>query len=85
MTISEETENNNELAQFLHSIANDIEAGEASPLQLNHIRDFKRDYSAGVIVANSEAEDMIKFLVLGWYIYTIVLSNRDGQEQQTQS
>lgn len=81
MTNSDE---NNDLAQFLHSIANDIEAGITSPSQLHHIRDFKRDYSVGVIVANSEAEDMIKFLVLGWYIYTIVLAGRTEQ-QETQS
>lgn len=75
-----QSEETTELAQFFHSLANDIEGNLISNQQMNHIRDFRRDYSVGVIVSSCDSEDLVKFLVLGWYMYTIASTQERNQQ-----
>ena len=61
-----------ELSRFLRQLADEIDNDQLNADQISNIRDFRYRYiSTNIIVAN-DMEDIAKFMVLGWYIYTII-------------
>ena len=74
------TETNKRLIPFLRNLADSIEKGDILPTELKRIGEFFMSYQfqkqadrdlQTTESSNSEfsREDMVKFLVLGWYIY----------------
>lgn len=66
---------NNQLVLFFRNLADSIEKEELSEKQMSFIGEFYMSYQFQNELENIKEEDFIKFLVLGWYIYTIVLKN----------
>lgn len=80
------TETNKRLIPFLRNLADSIEKGDILPTELKRIGEFFMSYQfqkqadrdlQTTESSNSEfsREDMVKFLVLGWYIYQVLLVN----------
>ncbi len=80
------TSNMEPLIPFLRNLADSIESKELEPKQLKRIGEFFMSYQfqeqAGRDMDTSEEEiepcfsqaDLVKFLSMGWYIYTRLLS-----------
>lgn len=63
-------EKNQILVKFLRELANKIEGGVLNSENLERIGKFFMEYKyRNKIVENSD-DELINFLVLGWYIYT---------------
>ena len=66
-------EKNQILVKFLRELANKIEGGLLNNENLERIGKFFMEYKyRNKIVENSD-DELINFLVLGWYIYTYFL------------
>lgn len=71
-----------ELIQFLRNIANSIENDDIEPQDKQRIGEFFMEYKfkntlVDINSSDIEEKDMIKFLVLGWYIYCVLLKNKE--------
>ena len=88
------TETNKRLIPFLRNLADSIEKGDILPTELKRIGEFFMSYQfqkqADKDLQTTESsnaefsrEDMVKFLVLGWYIYQVLLVN-DTLPDQTE-
>ena len=80
------TNQNERLIIFLRNLADAIEKGELVPRQLQSIGEFFMAYQFQE-VANEDPfkqqeteefdqEELIKFLIIGWYIYRIILREK---------
>lgn len=70
-----------ELIQFLRNIADSIENDEIEPQDKQRVGEFFMEYNfkntlTNINSSDIEEKDIIKFLVLGWYIYC-VLKNKE--------
>lgn len=70
-----------ELIQFLRNIANSIENDDIEPQDKQRVGEFFMEYNfkntlTNINSSDIEDKDIIKFLVLGWYIYC-VLKNKE--------
>jgi hypothetical protein len=79
------------LIPFLRNLANSIEENKILPRQLQNVSDFFMKYHFDEEVAKDEdeddssdpigasgefdAEELVKFLALGWYVYCIILKD----------
>jgi hypothetical protein len=81
----ETNEQNKKLIPFLRDLANSIEKSELLPQQLQSIGEFfmKYQFQQQAIKDNDmsspesdfENKDILKFLVLGWYCYCVILKD----------
>ena len=79
------TETNKRLIPFLRNLADSIENGDILPNELKRIGEFFMSYQFQKqadkdLIKDSDSEttdfsreDVVKFLVLGWYIYQVLL------------
>jgi hypothetical protein len=73
-----------ELTVFLRDIADSIEDDSIEPSDKQRVGEFYMQYKFKNMIndinsSDIDEKDMIKFLVLGWYIYCVVLKNKqDG-------
>ena len=74
--------NQQQLIDFLRNLANDIENNNLEDEKLLNISQFMMNYhfQNEEISDDYSRDDMIKFLSLGWYIYTQLLNNNDNDE-----
>ena len=84
------------LVPFLREIANQIESEELAPELLQSVGEFYMSYTMQQAISHDiEASenngefntmDAIKFITLGWYIYTFILATeRDNRTEQDKS
>lgn len=66
---------NSELILFFRNIADSIEKEELNEKQMSFIGEFYMSYHFQNELETIKEEDFIKFLILGWYIYTMILKN----------
>jgi len=71
-----------ELILFLRDIANSIENNDINPDDKQRVGEFFMQYKFKNMIndinsTDIEEKDMIKFLVLGWYIYCVMLKDKD--------
>ena len=73
-----------ELTVFLRDIADSIEDDSIESYDKQRVGEFYMQYKFKNMIndinsSDIDEKDMIKFLVLGWYIYCVVLKNKqDG-------
>ena len=81
---NQESNNNKKLTSFLRDIATLIEKNEIDKKQLQSVGEFYISWKYQEVnkdsVSKDSDEDMIKFLVLGWYLYKILHVNDMGTE-----
>jgi hypothetical protein len=70
-----------EITVFLRDIANSIENDSIEPCDKQRVGEFYMQYKFKNMIndinsSDIDEKDMIKFLVLGWYIYCVVLKNK---------
>ena len=63
---------NEQLIPFLRELANSIENNELSSNQLQCIGEFFMKYKFIDNINSTDKMDMMKFLVLGWFIYGMI-------------
>lgn len=66
----------NSMALFLRTLASDLETSKLSPEDLKKIFDFYIQYRFEKDQTQDD-KDFIKFLTLGWYIYTNLLDKQE--------
>ena len=67
----------NSMALFLRSLASDLESSKLSTEDLKKIFEFYIQFKFEKdLLSEKDDKDFIKFLTLGWYIYTNLLSRR---------
>lgn len=75
---------NEQLVNFLRALANAIESNKILPKRLHHIGEFFMAYQFQEQVEKDnnvrdekdfDPEDVMRFIVLGWYVYRIILRN----------
>lgn len=59
-------------SNFLRTLADDLDQGKLNSEQARKVFEFFVEYSFSTIKPESD-EDIIRFLALGWYIYTQLL------------
>lgn len=64
---------NNQLVLFFRNMADSIEKKQLTEKQMSFIGEFYMSYHFQNELENIKEEDFIKFLVMGWYIYTMIL------------
>jgi hypothetical protein len=70
-----------QLVPFLRNLADSIEKKELLPDQLQKIGEFYMSYKLSTNEHSEDSEDsedsvdVVKFLTLGWYMYTHILKN----------
>ena len=76
--------NQQQLIDFLRNLANDIENNNIEDEKLLNISQFMINYhfQNEEISDDYSRNDMIKFLSLGWYIYTQLLNNDDNDDNE---
>ena len=72
------------LVPFLRNLATSIETNKLSPEQLQNIGEFFISYELAEkkdsdIKEDFDDMDIIKFLTLGWWIYTHILNREDTE------
>ena len=68
--------NDKELIPFLRNLANSIESKNLTNQQLERISEFFMSYQFKEDISNEDEyspEELVKFLFLGWYIYSHIL------------
>jgi hypothetical protein len=92
MTTTIDNENKKELNLFLNELTDSIKNDALSAEQLQHISEFYISYKLSQNITKStiskesddiEDIDVIKFITLGWYIYTFLL-NQEQKEKKEQ-
>jgi hypothetical protein len=76
-----------ELIVFLRDIANSIEDDSIEPYDKQRVGEFYMQYKFKNMIndinsSDIDEKDMIKFLVLGWYIYCVVLKNKQAVDYE---
>lgn len=80
-----------QLIPFLRELANSIEANQLSPNKLKHIGEFYMNYTMQEELSeekndeNFDDMDIIRFLTLGWWIYTHILKNNNEEEDNNKT
>lgn len=76
------------LTSFLRNLANSIERKQLQPEQLGRVGEFFRNYlfhenmeDVSLSPDEQDRKEFMKFLSLGWYVYTHILDNEDGVEE----
>ena len=74
-----------QLVPFLRNLADSIEKKELLPDQLQKIGEFYMSYklctnSSEDSEDSEDSMDVVKFLTLGWYMYTHILNNENTNE-----
>jgi hypothetical protein len=76
-----------QLVPFLRNLADSIEKEQLLPEQIQKIGEFYMSYK--LTTENSEGMDgvpegmdVVKFLTLGWYMYTHILNNENTHENE---
>ena len=68
-----------QLVPFLRNLADSIEKKELLPDQLQKIGEFYMSYEKEIYDSGDnsteDSMDVVKFLTLGWYMYTHILKN----------
>lgn len=71
-----------DLAVFLSDLADRVERQELSTSQLQRVSEFYMSYTN--LQEDSEVntrENLMKFYILGWYIYTQLLRQQPGENE----
>jgi len=66
-----------ELVPFLRDLANSLEENKLNNTQLLQISEFFMSFSFKKDQGEYSSEELIKFLSLGWYIYTHLLNSTE--------
>ena len=72
---------NTEIVNFLKDVIVDIESGNVKDLKLQYVGEFLMGYKFHEFLEDEcnttteDEKDFLKFLFLGWYIYTFILRN----------
>ena len=71
------------LVPFLRELADSIEANKSSPSQLQSVGEFYMRYQfANALKDPVDMEEMMKFLAVGWYYYTVLLKDNSKTHGQ---
>ena len=68
-------ENTQKLVPFLRELATSIETDSLDNYQLKYVSEFFMAWNFQKDKGEYSSEELIKFLSLGWYIYTHLLKN----------
>jgi hypothetical protein len=71
-----------QLVPFLRNLADSIEKEQLLPEQIQKIGEFYMSYKLNTENSTEDPEsmDVVKFLTLGWYIYTHILNKENINE-----
>jgi len=77
METLEQKTNNNNLVLFLQHLANSIQNNTISPEHLQLTGEFFMSFEMSQQETNTPCDtmDVIKFITMGWYIYSILNNN----------
>jgi hypothetical protein len=83
-------DSDSQLIPFLRELANSIESGEANREQLKCIGEFymsykffeKREGWTDVDIQETEDMDFVKFVTMGWWMYTQILKDEKDENIQ---
>ena len=80
------SKSNLQLVSFLRNLADSIEKEELLPEQVQKIGEFYMSYEKEIYDSGDnsteDSMDVVKFLTLGWYIYTHLLKNENTNEAE---
>lgn len=65
-------EHGTDVPSVLRDIADEIESGRADDARSRFAQSFCFQYQASNLVASNDTEDVVKFLVVGWYVHTLL-------------
>jgi hypothetical protein len=73
---------NLQLVPFLRNLADSIEKEQLLPEQIQKIGEFYMSYKLNTENSTEDPEgmDVVKFLTLGWYMYTHILNKENTHE-----
>lgn len=78
------SKSNLQLVSFLRNLADSIEKEELLPEQVQKIGEFYMSYEKEIYDSGDnsteDSMDVVKFLTLGWYMYTHLLKNENTNE-----
>ena len=61
------------MVEFLRQLANDVESDTLTVTQRQHIGEFFMAYQSRKGECDPSEKDMLKYLTLGWWLYTQVI------------
>ena len=77
---------NLQLVSFLRNLSDSIEKEELLPEQVQKIGEFYMSYEKEIYDSGDnsteDSMDVVKFLTLGWYMYTHLLKNENTNEAE---
>jgi|688.fasta_scaffold1617646_1 hypothetical protein len=80
------SKSNLQLVSFLRTLADSIEKEELLPEQVQKIGEFYMSYEKEIYDSGDnsteDSMDVVKFLTLGWYMYTHLLKNENTNEAE---
>jgi hypothetical protein len=80
------SKSNLQLVSFLRNLADSIEKEELLPEQVQKIGEFYMSYEKEIYDSGDnsteDSMDVVKFLTLGWYMYTHLLKNENTNEAE---
>jgi uncharacterized protein YeaO (DUF488 family) len=80
------SKSNLQLVSFLRNLADSIEKEELLPEQVQKIGEFYMSYEKEIYDSGDnsteDSMDVVKFLTLGWYMYTHLLKNENTDESE---
>ena len=80
------SKSNLQLVSFLRNLADSIEKEELLPEQVQKIGEFYMSYEKEIYDSEEnsaeDSMDVVKFLTLGWYMYTHLLKNENTNEAE---
>lgn len=80
------SKSNLQLVSFLRTLADSIEKEELLPEQVQKIGEFYMSYEKEIYDSGNnsteDSMDVVKFLTLGWYMYTHLLKNENTNEAE---
>ena len=80
------SKSNLQLVSFLRNLADSIEKEELLPEQVQKIGEFYMSYEKEIYDSGDnsteDSMDVVKFLTLGWYMYTHLLKNENRNEAE---
>lgn len=84
----------NKLIRFLRTLANDMEESKLSNKQIQRVGEFYmtyefqeqayRDGQEDDIASDTDEQDIVKFVSLGWYVYNRLLKGLRESEERTE-
>lgn len=82
-------ENNKKIINFLRNLANNIENKTIDDKLLQHIGEFYMSVlfkeEIDKVDSSIEEKDLVKFLTVGWYIYNIILKEKEISNNEIRS